>query len=155
MQPNNSYYGSSGPELYPSQKKRVSKRMLLLIIGIIVIVIVVVLAALTTISKPSLDAGKSEQVIELIQLGKGDESYALFSPKAQTSTTADDWVYSVVQMKRVTENKKVEKVYSQKLDDNTTETGYNIGEKGDIYRFRVITNQDGLVEAISYNKTLL
>ena len=154
MQPNNSYYGSGGPVLAPSNNRRISKRLLMVIIGVILL-LVVSIAGLSTLDKATVDTGKSEKIIELIQSGKGYESYALLSPQAQTSTTSEAWISSVVQMKSVSENKKVEKVYSQELDDNTTETAYNIGEKGDIYRFRIVTNQDGFIEAVSYNKTLL
>jgi hypothetical protein len=157
MQPSGFYGGSLDQNSYTAPKRGFWTRGRI-IIGCVVFLLVVALIGVASLAVSS-PRGSGSNMVSLLQESNANESYKLLSPTAKSATSKEEWVTFVVNNKSVLENKKVEKAYSEKLDDTIVEEAYNVGDTGNIYRVTIRTSQakdsKGLVETVQINRTNL
>ena len=158
MQPSNVYYGSGAPPVMGGGKSS-SRRRLFILVGIILIIITIVLGIVASVGGTSKGSasGVSKQMISLIGLGKGVESYELLSAQGKQSISNEEWVTFVVTNKaNIGEKPEVKLAYSSKQEDGSIQEAYNVGKSGAIYRVLIVVkSEEKKIESIRINGTSL
>lgn len=157
MQPTNNYYGGNmSYQVESPAKKPFWRSKPAFIFYAVLVLLTVIMGVVSTLKGGTSSVGKTGTLLTLVQKGDGVKSYTLLSESGKAAISKEDWITQVVQLKPILAGKTPKKVYSQKLDDTHSETAYNVGDKGSVYRITVAyETKGGLVDSIRYNKTSL
>ena len=157
MQSQNNYYGGSfSSQATPPSRKPLWRRTPVLIFIGLLVVATIALGIVSTLRGSAVSTGKAGTMLTLIQKGDGTKSYDLLSKDGQATTSKEEWILQVIQLKNALGVGKPKLVYSQKLEATQVESAYNAGEKGSIYRVVIVNDsKSGLIDSLRYNKTSL
>lgn len=133
MNPQNTYFGQTGP----SQSRGRSKRSLVIIVLILLVVVTVIVALGSTLVRPSKER-LANSFITKVASGDAAGSFEMLSADAKQTTSVELWTRYVDNNKPFFTG-KTETIYDQKLDGTEgTEFGINVGETGKIYRVTIV-----------------
>ncbi len=158
MQPSNVYYGSGAPPAMGGGKSS-SRRRLLIIVGIVLIILTIILGIVASLggTPKGKASGVSKQMISLIGLGRGVESYELLSAQGKQSISNEEWVKFVVANKaNIGEKPELKLAYTSKQEDGSVQEAYNVGKSGSIYRVLIVVNtKEKKIDSMRINLTSL
>lgn len=136
-----------------------SRRKLLLIVGAVLLLLTIAAGIFAAASGGSgaKASGVSKNMIALIGTGNGVSSYELLTTEGKQALSKEEWVGFVVANKdKVGAGAPSSLVYIESVDDSTQEEGYNVGQKGSVYRVKVVVDtKQKLIDAITITRTSL
>jgi hypothetical protein len=136
MQPNNTYYGSTGSVPMSSMPRKNNRRRILLIVGGVFIVVLTII--LGVLSSTNNGGNQAQRFLSTIAEGDVEGSYKMLSSDARQTTNDVLWK-SYVEQNKDKFSEKATLAYEQKLDETEAiEYGYNIGETGKVTRVTIV-----------------